>query len=135
MATTNKTVPTGADVDAFVDSLADATRQHEARLLIAAMRETTGAPPVMWGTSIVGFGTQRLTYESGRELDYFRIGFAPRKAQTVVYVNGGFDGYQDLLPRLGPHSTGQGCLYLKKVGAADPEALRTLIDRSYRWNP
>ena len=55
----------------------------------------------MWGTSIVGFGTQHLTYESGRELDNFRVGFAPRKAQSVLYVNGGFDGYQDLLPRLG----------------------------------
>ncbi len=131
----NQTVPTGDDVTAFVDSIADDTRRGEARLLIEVMRDVTGQPPVLWGTSIVGFGQQHLTYASGRELDYFRIGFAPRKAQTVLYPAGGVDNYQDILPRLGKYSTGKGCLYLKKVTDADPAALRELVDRSYRWVP
>jgi Domain of unknown function (DU1801) len=135
MAATNQTSPTDGDVTAFVAAIADDTRRMEAELLITAMSEVTGQPPTLWGPSIVGFGTKHLIYESGRELDYFRIGFAPRKAQIVLYVNGGFEAYQDLLPRLGKNSTGKGCLYLKKVADADPDALRELIDRSYRWSP
>lgn len=133
MAETNQTVPTGADVDAFVTSIVNDTRRAEARLLIAAMTETTGESPAMWGPSIIGFGTQHLSYASGRELDIFRVGFAPRKAQSVLYINGGFDAYADLLPRLGKHSVSKSCLYVKKVSDADPDALRALIDRSYRW--
>ena len=97
----NQTVPTGDDVTAFVESIADETRRAEARLLIEVMQDVTGQQPAMWGSSIVGFGSQHLTYASGRELDYFRIGFAPRKAQTVLYPAGGFENYQDILPRLG----------------------------------
>ena len=126
----NKTVPTDTDATAFVDSIADQTRRAEARLLVEVMTEVTGEPPVIWGSSIVGFGSRQLTYASGRELDFFRIGFAPRKAQTVVYVSGGFDTYRDLLGRLGPQSTGKGCLYLKRVADADPDALRELVARS-----
>ena len=84
----NKTVPTGNDVAAFVESIADETRRAEARLLVEMMTDVTGQPAVMWGPSIIGFGTQHLTYASGRELDYFRVGFAPRKAQSVLYVGG-----------------------------------------------
>jgi len=129
----NQTVPTGDDVTAFVESIADETRRAEARLLIEVMQDVTGQQPAMWGSSIVGFGSQHLTYASGRDLDYFRIGFAPRKAQTVLYPAGGFENYQDILPQLGKYSTGKGCLYLKKVADADPAALRELVDRSYRW--
>jgi hypothetical protein len=131
----NQTLPTGDDVGQFVDSIADETRRGEARLLIEVMQDVTGEQPVLWGPSIVGFGLQHLTYTSGRELDSFRIGFAPRKAQSVLYLAGGVDAYQDILPRLGRYSTGKGCLYLKKVADADPAALRELVDRSYRWTP
>ena len=131
----NKTVPSGQDVAAFVESIADETRRAEARLLIELMTDVTGQQPVLWGPSMVGFGSQHLTYASGRELDVFRVGFAPRKAQTVLYPAGGIEQYQDILPRLGRHSTGKSCLYLKKVADADPAALRELVDRSYRWAP
>ena len=83
--------------------------------------------------AIVGFGAVHDRYASGREVDSPRVGFAPRKAQSVLYIRGGFDAYQDLLPRLGNHSTGKGCLYLKRVQDADREALRAVVDRSYRW--
>ena len=129
----NKTVPSGQDVAAFVESIADETRRAEARLLIELMTDVTGQQPLLWGPSMVGFGSQHLTYASGRELDVFRVGFAPRKAQTVLYPAGGVEKYQDILPRLGKYSTGKGCLYLKKVADADPAALRELVDRSYRW--
>lgn len=135
MASGNKTVPTGADVGEFIAAIPDPTRRQEAELLARVMTEVTGEPPVMWGPSIVGFGSLHLTYATGRELDVPRVGFSPRKAQSVLYIGGGFDGYADLLPRLGRHSTGAACLYLKRVADADPAALRELIDRSYRWTP
>jgi hypothetical protein len=131
----NKTVATDGDVAAFVAAIADPTRRAEAQLLTDLMAEVTGERPAMWGSAIVGFGSVHYRYPSGREGDSPRVGFAPRKAQSVVYVRGGFDAYQDLLPQLGNHSTGKGCLYLKKVADADPAALRELIDRSYRWSP
>ena len=129
----NKTRPTGHDVAAFIAAVADPTRREEARLLTDLMAEVTGEQPVLWGTSIVGFGSVHYRYASGREGDSPRVSFAPRKAQSVVYLRGGFDAYDDLLPRMGNHSIGKGCLYLKKVADADPEALRALVDRSYRW--
>jgi hypothetical protein len=131
MAATNKTVPSSNDVAAFVSSIADQTRRAEAQLLIEAMTEVTGEPPAMWGTSIVGFGLEHLTYASGRELDNFKVGFAPRKAQSVLYLSGGLDQYRDLLPRLGKYTTGKACLYLKNVADAEPAALHELIERSY----
>ena len=129
----NKTRPTGDDVAAFIAAVADPTRRDEARLLTDLMAEVTGEQPVLWGTSIVGFGSVHYRYASGREGDSPRVSFAPRKAQSVVYLRGGFDAYDDLLPRMGNHSIGKGCLYLKKVADADPEAFRALVDRSYRW--
>jgi hypothetical protein len=131
----NKTTPTDDDVELFVSSIADDTQRTEAQLLIDVMTEVTGEPPTLWGSSIVGFGQQHLKYASGRELDYFRIGFAARKAQSVLYLTGGLDGYDDLLPRLGKYSTGKACLYLKSVADAEPAALQELIERSYNAKP
>lgn len=133
MAETNKTVPTSQDVGDFVASIEDGQRRADAELLIDVITSSTGQPAVMWGSSMIGFGSVHLTYKSGRELDIFRVGFAPRKGQTTIYLSGGLDAYQDLLPRLGQHSVGKGCLYLKKVSDAEPQALRAMIDRSYQW--
>ena len=135
MTATNKTVPTPDDVAAFVLSISDATRRTEAQLLIDVMSEVSGEPPVMWGSSIVGFGNQHLKYASGRELDNFKVGFAPRKAQSVLYLSGGLDHYDDLLPRLGKYTTGKACLYLKAVADAEPAALRQVVERSFGWSP
>jgi hypothetical protein len=128
----NKTIPTDGDVDAFVDAIADEQRRSDARLLVDLMREVTGQPPVLWGTSIIGFGSRHYRYASGREGDTAAIGFSPRKAQTVLYLTSGVDDYEDLLDRLGKHETGKGCLYLKRVDQADPQALRDIVTRSYR---
>jgi hypothetical protein len=128
----NKTVPSPAVVGDFLDSIPDSERRGDARRLLELMSEETGEPAVMWGTAIVGFGSRHYRYESGREGDVPAVGFSPRKAQSVVYLTGTREDYQDLLSRLGPHKTGKGCLYLKHIGDVDAEALREIIARSYR---
>jgi len=128
----NKTSSTDGDVGAFIDAVADDQRRHDAQLLLTMMQGATGQPPVMWGTSIVGFGSRHYHYTSGREGDVPAVSFSPRKAQSVLYLTGGLDEYKDLLARLGKYQTGKGCLYLKRVDRADAAILRELIDRSYR---
>jgi hypothetical protein len=128
----NKTTATDGDVGAFLDAIADEQRRGDARLLVDLMREVTGQPPVMWGTSIIGFGARHYRYSSGWEGDTAAVGFSPRKAQTVLYLTGGMDEYEDLLARLGQHQTGKGCLYLKRVNQTNTQALRDIVARSYR---
>lgn len=129
---TNKTVPTDDDVSVFVSAIPDDQRRRDARLLVDLLGEVTGEPPVLWGTSIIGFGSRHYRYASGREGDTAAVGFAPRKAQTVLYLSGGMDRYEDLLACLGPHKTGGGCLYLKRADQADQQVLREIVERSFR---
>ncbi|MFF5228478.1 DUF1801 domain-containing protein [Dactylosporangium sp. NPDC000521] len=132
MADTNQTVAGDGDVGEFVEGVADERRRGEARQLVALMAEVTGAPAVLWGRAIIGFGSRHYRYESGREGDIAAVSFSPRKAQTVLYLTGGVDAYQDLLDRLGPHTTGKGCLYIKRVDAVDDAVLREIVGRSFR---
>jgi hypothetical protein len=127
----NKTVPTGADVDAFIDGVDSDRRRQEARAVLAMMREITGEQPVMWGPSIIGFGSLHYRYDSGREGDMPAAAFSPRKAQLTVYIDE-FDERDALLEQLGPHSTGKSCLYIKRLDAVDIDVLRELITASYR---
>ncbi|PRY41410.1 DUF1801 domain-containing protein [Umezawaea tangerina] len=128
----NKTTATEGDVTAFVDAVVDEQRRSDARLLVGLMGEVTGLPAVLWGSAIIGFGSRHYRYPSGREGDTVMVGFSPRKAETVLYLSGGLDEYDDLLPRLGKHKVGKSCLYLKRVDQADTAALREIIARSYR---
>jgi Domain of unknown function (DU1801) len=128
----NKTTATDGDPGAFLGTIADEQRRKDAHLLVDLMREVTGQPPVLWGRSIIGFGSRHYRYDSGHEGDTAAVGFAPRKAQSVLYLTGDLGGYEELLARLGPHTTGKGCLYLKRVDQADQQALRDIVDRSYR---
>ena len=126
-------VPTPADVDGFIDAVANDTRRSDARALCALMTSVTGEPPVMWGPSIVGFGSYHYRYQSGRTGDAPVAAFSPRKTNLVVYLVGGFeDRYPKLLERLGPHTTGKACLYLKRLAAVDLDVLRQLVERSVR---
>ena len=127
----NKTTPGDGDADAFIAAVPDEQRRDDARLVVALMREATGEPAVMWGSSIVGFGSRHYRYATGREGDVPAVGFSPRKAQTVLYLTGQLDDYADLLGRVGPHKTGKGCLYLKRVDQNDRTVLREIIARSY----
>jgi len=127
-----KTRPTDADVGAFLESVPDGRRRDDAKAVCRLMQEVTGEEPVLWGTSIVGFGSTALRYASGRELDWPVVGFSPRKAATTVYLMDGFEERGDLLARLGPHSVGKSCLYLKRLSDVDLDVLRELVAESVR---
>ena len=123
--------PTDADVDAYLDALPDERRRAEARTLAGLMADVTGERPVMWGPTIVGFGTYHYRYASGREGDSPVAAFAPRAREHVVYLVSGFeDRYAKDVAALGPHRTGKGCLYLKSLDGVDLDVLRRLVDRS-----
>lgn len=96
------------------------------------MQAATKAPPKMWGTSVIGFGTQTLKYPSGRELDWMIIGFSPRKANTVLYLAVDLTQHNELLAQLGKHKTGKGCLYIKHLSDIDTAVLKKLIALSVK---
>ncbi|HEX8627019.1 MAG TPA: DUF1801 domain-containing protein [Catenuloplanes sp.] len=127
---TLKTARTDASVDGFLAGVADEGRRRDAEWVRELLARITGAPAAMWGESIVGFGERRLRYASGRELDWFLVGFSPRKQNLTVYLGDGGFGDEDLLARLGRHTVGKGCLYLKRVDDVDPDVLAELITRS-----
>ncbi len=124
-----KTRPTDEDADAFLDRLAEPVRT-DCRELRTLMSAQIGAEPVLWGSGIVGFGSQHLRYASGRELDWFVAGFAPRAKAITLYLTCGLEQHADLLARLGRHTTGKGCLYLKRLDDVDREVLVELIRAS-----
>ena len=126
----NKTKPTGVSVKAFIDALTDDTRRRDAQALVKLMQAATGEKPAMWGPAIIGFGSQHYVYDSGREGDMPVIGFSPRKAATVIYGALGFAGAVPLLERLGPHSTGKGCLYIKRLAGVDAAVLTRLLQQA-----
>jgi Domain of unknown function (DU1801) len=124
---------TDASVGAFLAGVADERRREDAHRLCAMMQEITGEPPVLWGSSIIGFGTYHYRYASGHEGDSALASFAPRSQYLAIYLVGGYETrHRSVLARLGPHKTGKGCLYLKHLDDVDEEALRELIDRSVR---
>ena len=124
---------TGASVEGFLARVPDGQRREDARRLCAMMQQITGEPPAMWGPGIIGFGTYHYRYASGHEGDSALASFSPRSQHLVIYLVGQFETrYQSVLARLGPHKTGKGCLYVKRLDDVDQDALRELIDRSVR---
>ena len=128
----NKTAPNKQDPADYIASLTHAGRREDALQLMAMMAEITGEKPTMWGPSIIGYGQYHYVYESGREGDSFLVGFAPRKANMVVYIMPGFSEYEALLAKLGPHKLGSSCLYLGRLNKVDPKALAKLIAQSVK---
>jgi hypothetical protein len=127
---TLKTAPTTASVDDFLAAVPDETRRRDAIAVRDLMRQVTGEPPTMWGDAIVGFGHRHLRYASGRELDWFLVGFSPRKAATTLYLGEGFPEKEQLLARLGRHTVGKGCLYVKRLADVDLDVLTELVRAS-----
>ncbi len=125
-----KTVRNDASVEDFIDAVENPRRRDDAGKLLQLMRGITGEPPQMWGSSIVGFGSYRYRYASGREGDWPITGFSPRKQNLVVYAMPGLSGVTDLLARLGRHRTGKSCLYLNSLDDVDLEVLAELIRES-----
>jgi hypothetical protein len=126
----NKTRPTQVSVAAFVDALTEPARRSDAKAIIKLMKNATGDKPKMWGPSIIGFGTHHYKYESGREGDTVLVGFSPRKPATVLYGLIGFKEAAALLAKLGKHTTGKGCLYIKNLADVDQKVLEKLIVKS-----
>ncbi|WP_171175937.1 DUF1801 domain-containing protein [Ruegeria sp. HKCCD8929] len=128
----NKTVPTGADVGAFIDSVEPANKAADARKLDALFREVTGFQPLMWGPSIIGYGQYRYRYKSGREGDFLATGFSPRKSAHSIYIMPGYADFGDILARLGKHKIGKSCLYVNKLADIDMDALADLVRAGLR---
>jgi hypothetical protein len=126
----NKTKSTSASVAAFIDAIADSTRRADAKALVKVMQSAAGEKPRMWGPSIIGFGSYHYRYESGREGDMPLIGFSPRRVATVLYNMTGPDDCKALLAKLGKHTTGKGCLYIKKLAAVDQQVLKAMAVKS-----
>ena len=125
--------PANAPVEAFLARIPNDQQRQDARQLCVMMQEITGEPPAMWGSSIIGFGTYHYRYASGHEGDSALASFSPRRHNLAIYLVGEFaDRHQAALARLGPHKTGKGCLYIRRLADIDLDALRELIDRSAR---
>jgi hypothetical protein len=129
----NKTQRTTASVAAFLETIEDQRRQRDAKALAALIRKATGERPAMWGTSIVGYGQTTYQGRSGT-VDWFPVGFSPRKAALVVYLMGGLKAHAGLLAELGPHEVRGGCLHLRRLEGVDAKVLTRLLKLSHRDN-
>jgi len=118
------------DVEAFLNSVPDEKKRQDSFTILELMKQVTGKEPEMWGDSIIGFGSYHYKYASGREGDWFLTGFSPRKQNLTLYIMAGFDGYDQLLRKLGKHSTGKSCLYIKKMDDIDADVLKELVKKS-----
>jgi len=125
-----KTKKNTASVEKFINKVADEQRRKDCFSLVEIMKAATKAEPAMWGTSIVGFGHRRYKYESGRELEWFLVGFSPRKQDLTLYIMGGLERYPSLMKKLGKHKVGKACLYIKKLEDVDLATLKQLIKQS-----
>ena len=132
MSTEPKTRPTNASVPDFLAAIADPQRRADCEAVCALMEKVTKAKPVLWGPSIVGFGSMPLRYASGKTLDWPWVGFSPRKDSLTLYIMAGFEGYEDLMATLGKHKTGKSCLYVKKLADIDQKVLKQLIEQSVK---
>jgi hypothetical protein len=125
-----KTKPTKQSVAAFLKTVTDSQKREDAATVISIMREATKCAPVMWGSSIIGFGSYTYKYSTGREGDWPIVGLSPRKQNLVVYIMPGFAEYGRLLAKLGKHKTGSSCLYIKRLADIDIPTLKKLITLS-----
>ena len=129
-----KTKANDADVFSFLDSIEDEQRRTDCYAVLKLMKQVTKTDPKMWGPSIVGFGSMHLTYESGRELDWFLCGFSPRKANLTLYIMAGFSMYSELLAMLGKCKTGKSCLYVNRLSDVNLKVLKQLLVHSIAHN-
>jgi hypothetical protein len=127
-----KTQRTSASVSAFLKGVTDDVRRNDCQTLVRIMKAAVGTQPKMWGSRIVGFGHYHYKYATGRENDWFLVGFSPRKQDLTVYIMTGFDRHDAILARLGKYKTGKSCLYIKRLSDVDVAVLQELISASVR---
>ena len=125
-----KTQKNDASVEDFLNGVSNERKREDSFAILELMRDVTGEEPAMWGTSIVGFGSYRYKYASGREGEWFLTGFAPRKRNLTLYIIAGLENYDSLLAELGKYRTGKSCLYINKLEDVDIPTLRELIRQS-----
>jgi hypothetical protein len=128
-----KTKPTAASVEDFINSVKDEQQRKDSFALLEMMQKATGEEPVLWSSSIIGFGNKRYkSAATGREVDWLLIGFAPRKANLSLYLTMDIKKHAAALKKLGKHKTGVGCLYINKLEEVDVKVLKGLIDVSLK---
>lgn len=125
-----KTKRNDSSVEDFINSVSNEIKRQDSFTVLELMKQVTGEQPKMWGPVIIGFGKYHYKYESGREGDWFLTGFSPRKKSLKLYIMAGFDEYEQLRSKLGKHTIGKNCLYIKKIEDVDVEVLRELVKRS-----
>lgn len=122
-----KTRKTTVSVAQFLDAIENETQRKDAKAVDKLLREVTGEKPAMWGASIVGYGSKPQTYANGSQADWPIAGFSPRKSALVFYLTCDIAAHANLTSKLGKHSTGKGCLYIKKLADVDPDVLKQLV--------
>ena len=127
-----KTKATKSSVQGFLNAIGDPERRKDCETIAKLMQQATGLAPKMWGSSIVGFGNHHYRYESGREGDWFQVGFSPRKTDLTLYFASGLEPHAAILKKLGKHKTGKGCLYIKRLSEVDVAVLEKMIRESVR---
>jgi len=128
-----KTKPNQASVEDFIAAIQDEQKRKDSFALMEMMKKASGESPVLWGGSIIGFGNKRYkSPTTGREVDWFLIGFSPRKANLSLYLTISIKEHADALKKLGKHKTGVGCLYINKLEEVDLEVLKKIIDASLK---
>ena len=129
----NKTKPTQQSVTDFLNQVEHEQRKADSFEILEMMKEQTGIEPKMWGDSIIGFGDYRYKYASGREGDWFLVGFSPRKQNLTLYIMAGISQYPELLEKLGKHKTSKACLYINKLADVDKSVLKDIIKKSAEY--
>ena len=125
-----KTKETEASVEDFINGIADEQKRKDSHALVKLMKKVTQEEAKMWGTAIIGFGNKRYkSPATGREVDWFKVGFSPRKASLSLYLVGGLSAQTDLLKKLGKHKVGGGCLYINKLEDVDLKVLEEMISK------
>ena len=128
-----KTKPTSASVEDFINAVTDEQKRKDCFVLLEMMKKATGEEPVLWGSSIIGFGNKRYkSPATGREVDWLVIGFAPRKANISLYLMMDIKKQAAVLEKLGKHKTGVGCLYINKLKDIDLKVVKGMIENSLK---
>lgn len=125
-----KTIPTDADVQAFLDSIEDESQQTESVELVELMKRISKAKPVMYGKTIVGFGRSMISYADGREEEWFSVGFSPRKGKFSLYVVNDAEAHKAVLDRLGKYKHGKACIWVKRLSDIDMGVLEEMVEAS-----
>lgn len=134
MSTTEpKTQKTNASVEDFINNIPDEKQRADCKVINEMMQKATGEKPAMWGPAIIGYGTYHYIYASGRQGDWPKVGFSPRKGKTTLYLSSQLQvNYPSQMAKLGKHSTSKACLYIKHLSDVDPAVLFELIENSYK---